>query len=125
MRQGAISLRTIAIGLTWLVLAGLVVATLVPIELRPHSGLSTQVERFLAFALAGCCLALAYPRRPMLAVLLLGLFATGLEAAQFLAATRHPGLPDIAAKLLGAGAGLILGWGLRAVVTALRGKAGE
>lgn len=124
MRQGAVSLRTIAIGLTWLVLAGLVIVTLVPIELRPHSGLSTQAERFLAFAVAGCCLALAYPRRPLLAILLLGLFVAGLEAAQFLAATRHPGLPDIMAKALGGAAGLVLGWGVRAVVGALGGKQG-
>jgi hypothetical protein len=121
VRQGAISLRTIAIGLSWLVLAGLVIVTLVPIEFRPHSGLSAQAERFIAFAIAGCCLALAYPRRLWLAILLLALFAAGLEAAQFLAANRHPGLRDIAAKLLGGAAGLVLGWGLRAVVRALRG----
>ena len=120
MRQGAISLRTIASVLAWLVLAGLVIVTLVPIELRPHSGLSAQAERFIAFAVAGCCLALAYPRRPLLAILLLGLFAVGLEAAQFLAATRHPGVPDILAKLLGAAAGLALGWGLRTVASAFR-----
>lgn len=120
MRQGAISLRTIAIGLSWLVLAGLVIVTLVPIEFRPHSGLSAQAERFIAFAIAGCCLALAYPRRLRLAILLLFLFAASLEAAQFLAATRHAGLRDVIIKLLGGGAGLALGWGLRVAVSAVR-----
>lgn len=120
MGKGAISLRTIAILLAWLVLAGLVIVTMVPIELRPHSGLSAQAERFIAFAVAGCCLALAYPRRLLLAILLLGLFAVGLEVAQFFAATRHPGVPDMLAKLLGAAAGLVLGWGLRTVASVFR-----
>lgn len=115
-----LSLQTIAVTLAWLVLVGLAAATLVPIELRPHSGFSPQVERFLAFALAGCCLALAYPRRPLLMVLAILLTVLGLELAQFLAATRHPGFRDALAKLAGGGAGLILGWGIRAVFTSFR-----
>lgn len=119
MREGAISLRTVAIAFAWLVLAGLAFSTLVPIELRPHSGLSPQAERFIGFAVAGCCLALAYPRRPLFAILLLALVVVGLEAAQLLVATRHPGWPDVVAKLLGAGAGLVLGWGIRTIVSAV------
>ena len=120
MRPNAPSFQTVLIVLAWLVLIGLAAATLVPLELRPHSSLSPQVERFLAFALAGLCLALAYPRRPILIIVAIVVTAFGLEAAQYLAISRHPGVPDLFAKLAGGAAGLILGWGLRAVVTGLR-----
>jgi hypothetical protein len=114
------TLHTITVILAWLVLIGLAAATLVPLGLRPHSGLSPQAERFLAFAIAGLCLALAYPRRPVLIVIAIVATALGLELAQFLAINRHPGVPDLIAKLLGGGAGLILGWAVRAVAGALR-----
>ena len=120
MRPNAPSFQTVLVVLAWLVLIGLAAATLVPLDLRPHSSLSPQVERFLAFALAGLCLALAYPRRPILIIVAIVVTALGLEAAQFFAISRHPGVPDLFAKLAGGGAGLVLGWGLRAVVTGLR-----
>lgn len=114
------TLQTVTIILAWLVLIGLAVATLVPLGLRPHSGLSPQAERFLAFAIAGFCLALAYPRRPILIVLAIIATALGLELAQYLAIDRHPGVSDLIAKLLGGSAGLILGWSIRSVATILR-----
>ena len=120
MRSNAPSFQTVLVVLAWLVLIGLAAATLVPLELRPHSSLSPQVERFLAFALAGLCLALAYPRRPILIIVAIVVTALGLEAAQFLAISRHPGVPDLFAKLAGGGAGLVLGWGLRAVIAGFR-----
>ena len=120
MPRNAPSLQTVATVLAWLVLIGLAAATLVPLGLRPHSGLSPQAERFIAFAVAGLCLALAYPRRPLLIVVAIVATALGLEVAQYLAVDRHPGLPDLIAKLMGGGAGLVLGWALRAVLTAFR-----
>ncbi len=120
MPQKAPSLQTVAVVLAWLVLIGLAAATLVPLGLRPHSGLSPQAERFLAFAAAGLCLALAYPRRPLLIVIALTATALGLEAAQYLAINRHPGLTDLVAKLMGGGAGLLLGWAVRTLITVLR-----
>ncbi|HEY0854738.1 MAG TPA: VanZ family protein [Devosia sp.] len=120
MPRQAPSLQTVAIVLAWLVLIGLAAATLVPLGLRPHSGLSPQAERFIAFAIAGLCLALAYPRRPLLIVIAIVGTALGLEAAQYLAINRHPGLPDLIAKLTGGAAGLVLGLALRAIATALR-----
>ena len=120
MPQKAPSLQTFAVILAWLVLIGLAAATLVPLGLRPHSGISPQAERFLAFAVAGLCLALAYPRRPLLIVIALIATALGLEAAQYLAINRHPGLPDLVAKLMGGGAGLLLGWAVRTLITVLR-----
>ena len=119
MQSKAPSLQTVAIILAWLVLIGLVAATLVPLGLRPHSGLSPQAERFLAFAIAGLCLALAYPRHPILIVVALVATAAGLEVAQYLAINRHPGFPDLVAKLLGGGAGLIIGGGIRLVAKSL------
>ena len=120
MPRKAPSLQTVAVVLAWLVLIGLAAATLVPLGLRPHSGISPQAERFLAFAVAGLCLALAYPRRPLLIVIALIATALGLEAAQYLAINRHPGLPDLVAKLMGGGAGLLLGWAVRTLITVLR-----
>ena len=120
MPSKASKLQTVATVLAWLVLVGLVVVTLVPLGLRPHSGLSAQAERFIAFAIAGVCLALAYPRRPLLIVIAIVATAVGLEAAQYLAINRHPGLSDLIAKLMGGGAGLALGWALRAIVSAIR-----
>jgi hypothetical protein len=114
------TLQTVAVVLAWLVLIGLAAATLVPLGLRPHSGLSPQAERFVAFAIAGFCLALAYPRRPILIAVAIAATALGLELAQLLAINRHPGIPDLIAKLLGGGAGLILGWGVRGAIKAWR-----
>ena len=120
MPRNAPSLQSVAIILAWLVLFGLAAATLVPLEWRPHSGLSPQVERFFAFAAAGLCLILAYPRRPFLIVLALVATAFGLEVAQSLAIDRHPGLPDLIAKLMGGATGVGLGWALRTLIVALR-----
>ena len=120
MPRKAPSLQTVLTVLAWLVLIGLAAATLVPLGLRPHSGLNPQAERFLAFAIAGLCLSLAYPRRPLLIVLAIVVTVLGLEAAQYLAIDRHPGLRDLIAKLMGGGGGIVLGWALRALATAFR-----
>lgn len=104
----------------WLILIGLVVVTVAPIGLRPHTMLSAQGERFIGFALAGGLLALAYPRRPFLVALLVLGLAVGLEVAQFVAATRHPGVRDMLAKLAGGAFGLGTGWLVNRAVDMLR-----
>lgn len=105
---------------SWLLLAGLVFATLSPINLRPVSPLPTQLERAIALAIVGCAFALAYPRRiPIVIALVLGSTIV-LELMQLLAPSRHGRVIDVAVKLLGAGAGIVIGsliqrrWGARA-----------
>lgn len=95
--------------LAWLLLIALVFVTLAPIQLRPDTGTSAQLERFAAFALVGAVFVVAYPRRLLLvAVLVLG-SAIGLEVLQFMAQTRHPGMADVVAKVAGGCTGLAVG----------------
>jgi VanZ family protein len=105
--------------LAWLLLAGLIFATLSPINLRPISPLPTQLERAIALAIVGFAFAVAYPRRlPLVVALVLGSTLL-LELLQLLAPSRHGRVIDVAVKLLGAGAGITLGsllqrrWGSR------------
>jgi VanZ family protein len=97
-------------GLAWLLLAGLIFATLSPINLRPISPLPTQSERALALALVGFVFALAYPRRIMLvAAIVLGSTVL-LELLQLASPSRHGRVLDVAVKLAGGGGGLLAGW---------------
>ena len=108
--RSSIALRILA----WLLLAGLVVATLSPIGLRPISPLPTQVERAVALLLVGFVFALAYPRRlALVAIIVLGATVL-LELLQLLAPSRHSGLADVTVKLLGGGIGLACGAAINA-----------
>ena len=103
------SLRVIA----WLLLAGLVFATLSPINLRPISPLPTQLERSIALAIVGCAFALAYPRNlPIVVAVVLGSTVL-LELLQLLAPSRHGRVIDVAVKLFGASFGIAAGTLLR------------
>ena len=96
--------------LAWLLLAGLVFATLSPIDLRPSSTLPTQFERAGALLLVGLVFALAYPRRlVMVASIVLGA-TVALELLQLISPSRHGRLPDLGVKLAGAVAGVAAGW---------------
>ena len=96
--------------LAWLLLAGLVVVTIGPIEWRPISPLPVQVERATALAIIGFVFALAYPRHIVIvAVLVLGLTAV-LEALQLVEPSRHGRIADITVKLIGGVFGLLSGW---------------
>jgi membrane associated rhomboid family serine protease len=104
----------------WAVLAGIVFATLSPLDLRPESGLPSVYERFGAFALMGVLFALAYPRRlGLLIAMLLGV-AVGLEALQVIAQNRHPRIDDAEVKLAGALFGLVGGWLVNRLVAHLQ-----
>lgn len=107
--------------IAWLLLAGLIFATLSPIDLRPNSPLSTGAERAFALMLVGFVFAIAYPRRVLLvAALVLGATVL-LELLQLASPSRHGRLIDVAVKLAGAGAGLALGW----LAVRLRGSRSE
>jgi glycopeptide antibiotics resistance protein len=93
----------------WVVFAGIVFVTLSPIGLRPVTPEPPNIERAAAFLLFGLMFALAYPRRLWLVVTAVVVVAVGLELLQLVAATRHARLGDAGVKLLGGGAGLMLG----------------
>lgn len=93
----------------WLSLAVILLSTLVPIELRPHSPLSANWERLLSFLVAGLLFSLAYPRRLLLVIVLVVGAAVGFEVLQLFAGTRHAQVRDMMVKLLGGGVGVGLG----------------
>jgi len=92
----------------WLSILTVLLVTLVPIGLRPTTGLSPNIERFCVMAAVGALFAAAYPRRFWLIVLTL----------QLLAAGRHPNFRDVAFKSLGAVIGAACGYAV-ALVTGL------
>lgn len=111
----------IALAAGWAVLAVIVWASLSPIESRPHSGFSVDLERELAFALLGASFALAGRARPLVLLALLIAFVAGLELLQNVVPTRHGRFDDFLVKGLGVAAGVALG----AVVQAWTGRAGR
>jgi len=54
----------------WLLLAAIAYSTLSPIELRPVTGFSADLERFVAFAAVGAAFCLGYPKRRFAIVLM-------------------------------------------------------
>jgi hypothetical protein len=104
--------------MAWLLIGGIVFATLGPQHLRPHLG-DPQMERFGAFFLAAAVSVLAYPRRPITIAVLAVLVAIGLELGQLFVPGRDAAAPDAIAKALGgvcgatlAGMGLLIARGL-------------
>lgn len=93
----------------WGLTAAIVFVTVCPIDLRPHTETTVDLDRALAFAATGGAFALAYPRRWWLMLLVLPAAAFGIEALQLLAPTRHAQLPDAGFKALGAVIGVLLG----------------
>ncbi len=74
------------------------VFTLSPIEARPVTGYSANLERFVAFALLGGAFGLAYPRHRLPILCLVVGLAGGLEFAQNFVPGRHGRVPDGAVK---------------------------
>ena len=99
----------------WLSILIVLLVTLVPIGLRPATGLSPNVERFCVMAAVGALFAAAYPGRFWLIVLTLSLTAAIVEPLQFIAAGRHPSLRDVEFKSLGVAIGAVLGYAVAAV----------
>lgn len=109
-------LRRVLAMLGWLLLAGLIFATLAPIEWRPRLvSIGPDTERFAAYCLFAFCITLAYPRWrwPILVAGLL--FILSLEAGQYITASRHGRLMDALVK----GAGFLCGFGLAAALERL------
>ena len=102
--------RTLLRLLAWTALLVIVLATLVPMQLRPESGLPVQYERLLASIVVGFLLAVAYPRYILvISVVVLGV-AVLLEVLQLVTPSRHGRFFDLGVKLAGGCAGIVAGW---------------
>jgi hypothetical protein len=99
----------------WLSILIVLLVTLVPIGLRPATGLSPNIERFCVMAAVGALFAAAYPRRFWLIVLTLSLTAAMFEPLQYIAAGRHPSFRDVEFKSLGAAIGAAFGYAVASV----------
>lgn len=94
----------------WILLAAIFIFTDGPLSLRPVTGLSPNVERFMALWAAGLAFALAYPRRPLLVLGFL-LLAVGLfELLQQFIHGRHGTIHDATVKYLGVIVGMVAGY---------------
>jgi VanZ family protein len=109
----------------WASLVLVAIAALAPIEFRPASSMPPTIERFAAFAAVGFAFALAYPRQFWLAAVLVIGAAVLLELLQVLAPSRHGRPADAMVKVVGAAAGLILGWILLTWEKRWRGQSAE
>ena len=101
--------------LSWILLVGLVIVTLGPIDLRPVSPLPVQIERASALALIGLVFALAYPRHILLVAVLVFASTCLLEALQLVEPGRHGRVVDMLAKLAGSAVGLLCGHAINIV----------
>lgn len=93
----------------WGLLLAIAFVTLSPIGLRPHSGASADLERFMALLALGLVFALAYPRHLLAVALLVTAAAIGLELMQALSASRHLRVGDMVVKAGGGLSGIIIG----------------
>jgi VanZ family protein len=96
--------------LAWLLLAFILFVTVSPIELRPHTIETPDIDRATAYLLAGLAFALAYPKQWKTVAALLIFGAVGIEYLQYLSPTRHARLHDAGVKAMGAALGLTVGW---------------
>ena len=94
----------------WLLLIFVLFVTVAPIEFRPETGFSPNLERFTAFAVLAFVFVSAYPDRPFLVMILLWIAAGSFEMLQFASFGRHAELRDVAYKCAGAAAGI--SWGM-------------
>lgn len=100
----------IAKPLAWLLLAFILFVTVSPIELRPHTIETPDIDRAAAYLMAGLAFSLAYPKQWKLVAVLLIFGALAIEYLQYLSPTRHPRLHDASVKAMGAALGLLVGW---------------
>jgi len=110
----------------WFLLTFIAFATLSPYALRPElteaeSGLVVMIEHVGAFGLLGFLFIVSYPeRRRVVCLVVLG-SAIALELAQIFLPDRHARLVDALEKIVGGGAGILLGVALLPVLIDPRG----
>lgn len=94
---------------SWLVLAAILFVTVSPIELRPHTIITVNIDRAAAFAAVAMLFTLAYPRNWKTALFLLVVGAAGFEFLQLFSPTRHARVEDAVVKAVGAAFGTAVG----------------
>jgi hypothetical protein len=114
------SSKALAWSASLLVLATIVGATLLPVSFRPRLPIPVDVERGLAFASLGCCLAIANGRNYLFIGASIIVIAGGLEWLQTLSETRHGHIHDFNVKAVGAIVGVLLAVGGRALVVRIQ-----
>ena len=90
----------------WASIAFIAYATLSPIQARPRSSSSADLEHFVAFAAVGLLFCLAYPRRVVFVCFIVLGSALLLEGLQTLTPDRHGRLLDASEKLVGGALGI-------------------
>jgi VanZ family protein len=106
----------------WAFLTFIAFATLSPFSLRPEL---TETEPFLivviehvgAFGLLGLLFFISYPERPRTVALVILGSAVALELSQAFLPDRHARFGDALEKIVGGGAGIMLGVALLPVLT--------
>ena len=98
----------------WAVLAFIAFAALSPLSLRPEltktePALVVMIERVGAFGVLGILFLVSYAERPRLVCLVVFGSAIALEFAQIFVPDRHARLVDALEKIVGGGAGILLG----------------
>ncbi|HEY0219329.1 MAG TPA: VanZ family protein [Afipia sp.] len=93
--------RISLVAIAWSCLAFIAFATLSPIGLRPHLA-SAHREYLAAFGALSLLFGLAYPRKPILILVLIVCAAAILETLQVLTIDRHPRVLDFVFKTMGA-----------------------
>jgi hypothetical protein len=101
--------RTIALVIGWITLIFIAAASLPPLRLRPHLGVSGDIERGIAFIILGLAFSVACPRWPLLVGAILVGFAGSIELLQALVADVHQHAEDLIVKSFGVVGGVALG----------------
>jgi VanZ family protein len=95
-------------------LAVLVIATLslVPGDMRPHTGMPKELEHVVAYMLTAGLLAFGYGKRhyPSVIVLFLSFYSAGLEIAQLEIPGRTGNFEDFFVSTIGALVGGTIAW---------------
>lgn len=92
-----------------LILIGIILVTLGPIEFRPETG-HAGLDRAMAFFLLGATLGIGFPKRLPLSLILVVGIAIALEALQLVAPGRHARFDDMLVKAVAGALGVFLPW---------------
>lgn len=93
----------------WTLLLAILIFTDGPLFLRPATGLSPNIERFVGLAAVAVMFTLAYQKRTLFIFELLVIAICSFEYLQQFVHGRHGTVHDAAIKCLGAAIGIILG----------------
>jgi VanZ family protein len=102
--QGSKAARIAAWGLA----AAIVILSLVPPALRPETSAPHSLEHLIIYAATGFTFGLGYSRRHDLLAILLVIFSSAIEIAQFFVPGRHARLSDLIIDAVAACIGLVM-----------------